>query len=50
MVGGVTRVIVAFGGVGADGAEQVQLGQYFFEKDGHLISRIAGFVGTGEQN
>ena len=47
-VGGVTRVTVAFGGVGPDGSEQVQLGQYFVEKDGELISRMAGFVGTGQ--
>jgi len=25
----------------------VQLGQYFVETDGDLISRMAGFVGTG---
>ncbi len=47
-VAGVTRVTVAFGGKGADGSEQVQLGQYFVEKDGDLVSRMVGFVGTGE--
>lgn len=47
-VGNVTRVTVAFSGVGADGNEQIQRGQYFIEKDGDLISRIVGFVGTGE--
>ncbi|WP_299075388.1 hypothetical protein [uncultured Paraglaciecola sp.] len=47
-VAGVTRVTVAFGGVGPDGSEQVQLGQYFVEHDGDLISRMVGFVGTGE--
>lgn len=44
----VTRVTVAFGGKGPDGAEQVQHGQYFVEKNGDLVSRIVGFVGTGE--
>lgn len=49
-VAGVTRVTVAFGGMGPDGSEQVQLGQYFVEKEGDLVSRMVGFVGTGEQN
>lgn len=49
-VANVTRVTVAFGGMGLDGSEQVQLGQYFVEKDGDLLSRMVGFVGTGEQN
>lgn len=49
MVAGVTRATVAFGGKGPDGSEQVQLGQYFVEKDKDLISRMVGFVGTGEQ-
>jgi hypothetical protein len=44
----VTRVTVAFGGMGPDGSEQTQLGQYFAEKDGDLVSRLVGFVGTGE--
>ena len=44
----VTRVTVAFGGMGPDGSEQTQLGQYFVEKDGDLVSRLVGFVGTGE--
>lgn len=48
-VAGVTRATVAFGGMGPDGSEQVQLGQYFVEKDGDLVSRMVGFVGTGEQ-
>lgn len=47
-VDGITRVTVAFGGMGPDGKEQIQLGQYFIEKDGHLITRMVGFVGTGE--
>jgi hypothetical protein len=46
----VTRITVAFTGIGPDGTEQVQLGQYFVEKDGDLISRMTGFVGTGELN
>ena len=49
-VAGVTRVTVAFAGVGPDGAEQVQLGQYFVEKDAELVSRMVGFVGIGEPN
>ncbi|MCA0891826.1 hypothetical protein [Microbulbifer agarilyticus] len=47
--GGVTRATVAFSGVGPDGDEKVQLGQYFVEKEGAVISRMVGFVGTGEQ-
>ena len=47
-VAGVVRVTVAFGGIGPDGSEQVQLGQYFVEKDGDLVSRMVGFVGIGE--
>ena len=42
-----TRATVAFGGKGPDGKEMVQLGQYFVETDGDLISRMVGFVGTG---
>ncbi|MBX2846855.1 MAG: hypothetical protein KTR16_00935 [Acidiferrobacterales bacterium] len=45
----VTRVTVAFGGKGPDGSMQIQHGQYFVEKDGDKISRMVGFVGTGEQ-
>ena len=45
---GITRATVAFGGMGPDGKEMVQLGQYFVEMDGELISRMVGFVGTGE--
>ena len=44
----ITRVTVAFGGIGPDGSEQVQLGQYYVEQDGDLVSRMVGFVGTGE--
>jgi len=46
----VTRVTVAFSGVNPDGSQQVQLGQYFVETEEELISRMVGFVGTGEQN
>ncbi len=46
---GMTRATVAFGGMGPDGSEMVQLGQYFVESDGDLISRMVGFVGTGAQ-
>jgi len=46
---GMTRATVAFGGKGPDGNEMVQLGQYFIEMDGDLISRMVGFVGTGVQ-
>ncbi len=49
-VASLTRVTVAFAGKGPDGSEQVQLGQYFIEKDGELVSRMVGFVGTGGQN
>ena len=45
---GMTRATVAFGGMGPDGKEMVQLGQYFVEMDGELISRMVGFVGTGD--
>ena len=45
---GMTRATVSFGGMGPDGKEMVQLGQYFVEMDGELISRMVGFVGTGE--
>ena len=42
------RATVAFGGMGPDGNEMIQYGQYFVEKKGDLISRMVGFVGTGE--
>lgn len=47
-IAGVTRVTVAFSGLGPEGIEQTQLGQYFVEQDGDLISRMVGFVGIGE--
>lgn len=46
---GMTRATVAFAGTGPDGKQIVQLGQYFVETDGNLISRMVGFVGTGEK-
>jgi len=46
-VADIVRVTVAFGGVGPDGKEMTQYGQYFVELNGDLISRIVGFVGTG---
>ena len=42
------RATVAFTGMGPDGKERYQLGQYFVEKDGDLISRMVGFAGTGQ--
>jgi len=44
---GLTRVTIAFGGMGPDGKEMVQHGQYFAELDGTKITRMVGFVGTG---
>lgn len=41
------RVTVAFGGMGPDGNEMVQHGQYFADMDGDKIARLVGFVGTG---
>lgn len=46
-IAGMTRATVAFSGKGSDGTEQTQLGQYFVESDGGLISRMVGFVGIG---
>ena len=46
-IAGMTRATVAFSGKGPDGTEQTQLGQYFVEADGDLISRMVGFVGVG---
>ncbi|TXR52021.1 hypothetical protein [Reinekea thalattae] len=43
-----TRATIAFGGMGPDGKEMVQLGQYFIEYKGEKISRMVGFAGTGE--
>lgn len=46
-IAGITRATVAFSGQGPDGKAQTQLGQYFVESDGDLISRMVGFVGIG---
>ncbi len=43
-----TRVTVAFSGIGPDGEQKIQLGQYFVEKSADKISKIVGFVGTGQ--
>ncbi|AEF55338.1 hypothetical protein [Marinomonas posidonica] len=47
ITGNMTRAVVAFSGVGPDGNQQVQYGQYFVEYEGELISRMVGFVGIG---
>jgi len=49
-VNGYARTLVAFGGMGPDGAEMTQHGTYFSETDntGNLVM-IAGFVGTGTE-
>lgn len=41
------RATIAFGGMGPDGSEMVQHGQYFADMDGDKIARMIGFVGTG---
>lgn len=41
------RATVAFGGMGPDGKEMVQHGQYFADMDGDKIARTVGFVGMG---
>ena len=47
--GSLTRVTVVFSGKGADGMDAAQQWQYFVEKQGDLIFRMVGFVGTGTQ-
>ncbi len=47
-IAGTHRATVAFGGKGPDGNEMVQMGQYFAEMSGGKITRMIGFVGTGE--
>ena len=49
-IAGITRATVAFSGLGPDGNEMVQHGQYFIETDDDLITRMVGFVGTGAQD
>lgn len=46
-IAGITRATVAFSGKAPDGTEQMQLGQYFVESNGGLITRMVGFVGIG---
>lgn len=46
-VAGSMRVTVAFGGMGPDGNQMVQHGQYFVDMAGDKIARMVGFVGTG---
>ena len=46
-IAGSVRATVAFGGMGPDGNEMVQHGQYFVDMDGDKITRMVGFVGTG---
>jgi len=44
---GSIRATVAFGGMGPDGSEMVQHGQYFADVADGKITRMVGFVGTG---
>ncbi len=44
---GMTRATVAFGGMGPDGTEMVQHGQYFVDMQDDKITRMIGFVGIG---
>lgn len=44
---GMIRATVAFGGMGPDGKEMVQHGQYFAETDEGKIARMVGFAGLG---
>ncbi len=46
-VAGVVRATVAFGGMGPDGKEMVQHGQYVVDLEDGKIIRMIGFVGTG---
>jgi len=47
-IGTTTRATIAFGGKGPDGSDMVQHGQYFAEIENDKITRMVGFVGTGE--
>jgi len=44
---GSIRATVAFGGMGPDGKDMVQHGQYFADLEDGKITRMTGFVGTG---
>ncbi|MGX9356867.1 nuclear transport factor 2 family protein [Roseobacteraceae bacterium S113] len=46
-IAGMARATVAFGGMGPDGKEMVQHGQYFARIEGGKIAEMTGFVGTG---
>lgn len=46
-VAGMIRATIAFGGMGPDGTEMTQHGQYFTEITDGKITRMVGFVGTG---
>ncbi len=46
-IDGTHRATVAFGGLGPDGNEMVQHGQYFADLTDGKITRMVGFVGTG---
>lgn len=46
-IAGAVRATVAFGGMGPDGSEMVQYGQYFTDLADGKITRMIGFVGTG---
>lgn len=45
--GNAVRATVAFGGMGPDGSEMIQHGQYFTDLQDGKIMRMIGFVGTG---
>lgn len=46
-IGDMTRATVAFGGMGPDGGQMVQHGQYFANVSDGKITAMTGFVGTG---
>ncbi|WP_119396536.1 nuclear transport factor 2 family protein [Salinibius halmophilus] len=47
-IASVTRVTVAFSGLGPGGKAVTQHGQYFCELEDDKLIRMIGFVGTGE--
>jgi hypothetical protein len=46
-ISNVSRVLAGFSGIGPDGSEHTQYGQYFIEHDAGRISRMVGFAGLG---
>jgi hypothetical protein len=46
-INGYARSIVAFGGMGPNGSEMVQLGTYFSDSADGKLTMMPGFVGTG---